>query len=185
MKAYSFLLLGEQRTMTPLCYKCASTKSAFEGSVTCDHDDDERAFESVYTGVELQYAIAKQGYKVVNVSAIVYFPEYQMNLFWTILTYFSKLKICSKGWPKEDMTPQDKQAYVDQLNLDTGFHDITVEDINYSPAKVTIAKLIINSLLGKGPPSQRVLCKVCVFFIGCFLFQVSMVNSMMAMCVKL
>ncbi len=52
---------GHSLNFSPLCRTCAETKSTFEGVVGCGHEDHERWIESVWTGLELKYAIQFQG----------------------------------------------------------------------------------------------------------------------------
>jgi hypothetical protein len=91
------LRLGETKNFTTLCRTCAQTKTAFELEIGCNHTDDERMIESIFTGQEIQYAVSQQNYKIITIKKIVYYPKYCYNMFHDILAIFAKKKICSKG----------------------------------------------------------------------------------------
>lgn len=80
-----------------MCRSCAQTKTAFELEIDCNHTDDQRMIESIFTAQELQYAVTEQNYKIIEIKKIVYYPKYSYNMFHTILEIFAKKKICSKG----------------------------------------------------------------------------------------
>lgn len=102
----------------------------------------------MYTGDEIKYAVQDQNYQILSVSGVFYYPRYRMDLFHDILEYFGRVKLTSKGFPREDMSSDEKEQYVQHLRETTGFKDLKVSEFVYSPARVTIAKLIINSLIG-------------------------------------
>jgi hypothetical protein len=111
--------------------------------------------------------VEQQGYKILAVKKILYYPRYQLNLFHSIIGLLAKKKICGKGmfaescplyfnhknnyflgFPRDDMSFEEKTVFARKLSKDTGLQ-ISPKDINTSPAMVMCAKLAVNSIIGK------------------------------------
>ena len=146
---------GEEKLVAPLCRTCAMTVDPFEGSsLKCNHsNDDDRALTGTFTLSEVSFAIKEQNYEMKEIYEVYYYPRYQLSLFHTIMGRLARLKIIKSGYPggkkESEMTPEEKQDYVDKLKQETGFHDITVGDIVDDPAMRFVATLLMNALIGK------------------------------------
>ena len=61
-------------------------------NITCPHDEKERHLTGVYTHVELTKAVEDLGYRVVDVSEVWHFEEWQNGLFSSYINCYFAIK---------------------------------------------------------------------------------------------
>ena len=137
---------GEKRLVSPLCRTCAQEKHNFASYVQCDHSDDERMINGCFTLSEVSFAINKQNYKLVHVSATFFYPRYTQNLFHSLLEHLSRTKITSSGFPSKTCDKNEKRDYVRHVKKTSGFSDIQLYEITHDPALRNICKFLMNSM---------------------------------------
>ena len=129
--------------MFPLCKTCTDTLN----QNPCTHTDQERAILGTWCHVELMKAIEK-GYEILNIHEVWHFPTHTDGLFKEYVNIFLKIKQESSGYPKECVTEEQKQAYIDEYEQHEGIR-LDPEKIEYNPGMRSLAKLMLNSLWGK------------------------------------
>ncbi len=140
------------KLMFPLCKTCADTTN---GTV-CTHTNSERAITGTWCHVELLKAMEK-GYEIVRLHEVWHFPEQSDELFKDYVDTFLKIKQEASGYPKDCVTPEQKQAYVSEYLEHEGIK-LDPEKITHNPGLRALAKLMLNSFWGKS-------YGFCVFFI--------------------
>ena len=104
-----------------------------------------------WTTVDLYYAM-QHGYQVTRVFEVHHFPPTEMmtGLFEGYVDYFLRIKMECDGWPREDMSLEEKQAYIDQVYQENGFlAKMRLNQVEKNPGLRFDAKLKLNSLWGK------------------------------------
>ena len=96
------------KLMFPLCKTCADTCD----QTTCTHSDKERAIQGTWCSVELDKALEK-GYRILQLHEVWRFPETSDKLFKDYIDTFLKIKQEASGYPKDCVTEEQKQQYVD------------------------------------------------------------------------
>lgn len=143
---------NETRNVAPCCHQCALTKDCLSLDWNCLHTEDERSFVGEYTTLELKYAVTEQGYRLLKVYEVQYYTRFSCTVFAPLMQLFGKMKIVSKGFPLSNGNPMsdvEKRTFVDSLRRETGMDSIRIEDVKDSPARGTLAKLLICSVIGK------------------------------------
>ena len=143
------------KLMFPLCRTCADTTS---GTV-CTHTDSERAITGTWCHVELLKAVEK-GYEILRLHEVWHFPEQSDELFKEYVDTFLKIKQEASGYPKDCVTPEQKQVYVSEYLEHEGIK-LDPEKITHNPGLRALAKLMLNSFWGK-------LHVFCVFLLFAF-----------------
>ena len=133
----------KDKLMFPLCKTCTDTLN----QNPCTHTDQERAILGTWCHVELMKAIEK-GYEILNIHEVWHFPTHTDGLFKEYVNTFLKIKQESSGYPKECVTEEQKQAYIDEYYEQEGIR-LDPEKIEYNPGLRSLAKLMLNSLWGK------------------------------------
>ena len=133
----------KDKLMFPLCKTCTDTLN----QRPCTHTDQERAILGTWCHVELMKAIEK-GYEILNIHEVWHFPTHTDGLFKEYVNTFLKIKQESSGYPKECVTEEQKQAYIDEYEQYEGIR-LDPEKIEYNPGMRSLAKLMLNSLWGK------------------------------------
>ena len=128
--------------MFPLCKTCTDTLN----QNPCTHSDQERAILSTWCHVELMKAIEK-GYKILKIHEVWHFPEHTDELFKDYVNMFLKMKQEASGYPKECVTDEQKQRYIDEYYENEGIR-LDPNNIKYNPGMRSLAKLMLNSLWG-------------------------------------
>ena len=128
--------------MFPLCKTCADTLN----QCPCTHSDQERAILSTWCHVELMKAVEK-GYKILKIHEVWHFPEHTDELFKEYVNTFLKMKQEASGYPKECVTDEQKQRYIDEYYEHEGIR-LDPNKIKYNPGLRSLAKLMLNSLWG-------------------------------------
>ena len=129
--------------MFPLCKTCADTKN----QNPCTHTDQERAIRGTWCHVEVMKAIEK-GYVVLNLHEVWHWEETSDALFKEYVDTFLKIKQQASGYPKDCVTDEQKQRYIDDYYEHEGIR-LDPDKIKYNPGLRYLAKLMLNSLWGK------------------------------------
>ena len=88
------------------------------------------------------------GYQVQYIYEVWHFEETCEGLFADYVNTWLKIKQEASGWPKDDMTEQQKQLYIEQYFLHEGIQ-LEYDNIKKNPGLRTLAKLMLNSMWGK------------------------------------
>ena len=141
------------KLMFALCKACADTCN----HTPCTHSDAERAIQGTWCTVELEKALEK-GYRLLHIHEVWHFPQKTDTLFKEYIDTFAKIKLEASGYPKNCVTDEQKQAYVDDILEHQGIQ-LDPTKIVYNPGLRALAKLMLNSFWAK-----YVLHKDCLFF---------------------
>ena len=128
--------------MFPLCKTCTDTLN----QNPCTHSEQERAILGTWCHVELMKAIEK-GYKILKIHEVWHFPVHTDELFKEYVNTFLKIKQEASGYPKDCVTDEQKQRYIDEYYEHEGIR-LDPEKIEYNPGLCSLAKLVLNSLWG-------------------------------------
>lgn len=85
------------KNFSTLCRTCALDDFSLKGLKNCTHTDEERSLVGEFTTAELQFAMSEQGYKLLQVYEIQFYPEYDLTMFQNLLKSFYMMKVASKG----------------------------------------------------------------------------------------
>jgi len=135
----------------PLCVRCAHNLSR----EPCSCADPERDLVGTWTTIDLQDAL-RVGYVVIKVYEVYHFKETAKfdktqstpGLFSSYVDLFLKGKQEASGWPKQDMTEDEKAEYIAQYESVEGIR-LDPENIEYNAGKRATNKLLLNSFWGK------------------------------------
>ncbi len=131
------------KLMFPLCRTCAETTS----KTACTHTDAERTITGTWCHVELLKAMEK-GYEIVRLYEVWHFPEQSDELFKDYVDTFLKTKQEASGYPKECVTPEQRELYVSEYLEHEGI-ELDPDKIAHNPGLRSLAKLMLNSFWGK------------------------------------
>ena len=131
------------KLMFALCKTCADTCN----QTPCTHSDAERAIQGTWCSVEVMKALEK-GYRIVQVHEVWHFPRKSDTLFKEYIDTFAKIKLEASGYPKDCVTDEIKQWYVDDILENQGIQ-LDPAKITYNPGLRALAKLMLNSFWGK------------------------------------
>ncbi len=129
--------------MFPLCKTCADTCH----QAPCTHSDNERAIQGTWCSVELEKALEK-GYQILRLHEVWHFPSTSNDLFRDYIDTFLKIKQESSGYPKNCVTEEQKQQYVEEYYEREGIQ-LDREKIEYNSGMRALSKLMLNSFWGK------------------------------------
>ena len=129
--------------MFPLCKTCADTLN----QNPCTHTDEERAILGTWCHVELMKAIEK-GYEVLKIHEVWHWDHTTDTLFKDYVDTFLKIKQEASGYPKDCVTDEQKQRYIDEYYEHEGIR-LDPNKIEYNPGLRSLAKLALNSLWGR------------------------------------
>ena len=133
----------KENLMFPLCKACVDTLN----QNPCTHSEQERAIRGTWCHVELMKAIEK-GYEVLNIHEVWHWEETTDELFKEYVDMFLKIKQEASGYPKDCVTDEQKQRYVEEYYQHEGIR-LDPRKIEYNPGLRYLAKLVLNSLWGK------------------------------------
>ncbi|XP_071096204.1 uncharacterized protein [Haliotis cracherodii] len=155
---------GGRTNATRLCYEAQE-----------EHTDEERSWVGTYATVELQEAVKKYDYRVLQIYDVWHFDTFaqhdpgtqQVGLFDTYIDQHFKEKLEASGYP-EGCTDHD--AYIQEIYDKEGIR-LDKDRIEKNPGRRTIAKMQLNSLWGgpknygyelmnPRPDGTRTTCKV-------------------------
>ena len=129
--------------MFALCKTCADTGN----QTPCTHSDAERAIQGTWCSVELMKALEK-GYRIIQMHEVWHFPQKSDTLFKEYIDTFEKIKLEASGYPKDCVTDEQKQRYVNDILENQGIQ-LDPTKINYNSGLRALAKLMLNSFWGK------------------------------------
>lgn len=126
-----------------LCNQCALLKQKTE----CRHSEAERLLTGTWTTVELKKAL-EYGYKIIKIYDILHYEQTSNTLFSEYINLFLREKQEASGWPRTDMTEDEKDKYIEGYQAS---EDVLLrkESIEVNPGRRFIAKLMLNSFWGK------------------------------------
>ncbi|EFP01558.1 CRE-TAF-3 protein [Caenorhabditis remanei] len=137
-----------KKLMFTLCRTCAESQNI---SGTCTHTlVSQRYLTGVWTTEELNNAISK-GYKVLKYHEIWYWPDeawVKGGFFADYIKPLLKLKHESSGWPKENMSDAEKEAYIGRIFEKDGVL-LDASKIKKNTALRSLCKIFLNSAWGK------------------------------------
>jgi hypothetical protein len=97
--------------------------------------------------VELLKAVEK-GYEITRMHEVWHFPQQSDELFKEYVNTFLKIKQEASGYPKEYVTPEQRELYVSQYLEHEGI-ELDPDKITHNPGLRSLAKLMLNSFWGK------------------------------------
>jgi hypothetical protein len=129
----------------PLCYTCTLEAN----TQRCTHEYKKRGWVGAYTTPEVVLALEK-GYVIDKVYEVWHWDEDSItsDLFTSYINSFLKLKLMGSGFPRPDMTDEEKTAYARELSDREGV-EIDMSEIEDNPGIRALGKQVINSLWGK------------------------------------
>ena len=130
----SYLRQIDVRVMQNVCRTCNQTP--------CTHSDAERAIQGTWCTVEVMKALEK-GYRLLRVPEVWHFPQKTNTLFKDCIDTFAKIKLEASGYPKNCVTDEQKQAYVDDVLENQGIQ-LDPTKTAYNPVLRALAKLMMN-----------------------------------------
>ena len=130
------------RLVFALCGICAD-----ERLYDCEHEGESRAITGTWTTEEVKVALEYK-YKIVKVYEIWHFPERSETVFKDYINTFLKGKVEASGYPKDVVTEEQKDAYIQDFLKNEGILLDKVK-IAYNSGKRALAKLMLNNLWGK------------------------------------
>ena len=107
----------------------------------------ERAILGTWCHVELMKAIEK-GYEVLKIHEVWHWDQTTDELFKDYVDTFLKIKQEASGYPKDCVTDEQKQRYIDEYYEHEGIR-LDPNKIEYNPGLRSLAKLALNSLWGR------------------------------------
>lgn len=126
-----------------LCNECAKLKQLTE----CTHNESERSLTGTWTTVELKKAL-EYGYQILKIYDILHYEKTSKQLFREYINLFLREKQESSGWPKENITEEEKDEYIKDYETNENVV-LRKEHIEVNPGRRFIAKLMLNSFWGK------------------------------------
>ena len=134
---------GQNKLMFALCKTCADT--GYQNQ--CTHSDAERAIQGTWCSVEVMKALEK-GYRILQMHEVWHFPRKSDTLFKEYIDTFGEIKLEASGYPKDCVTDEQKQWYVNDIFKNQGIQ-LDPTKISYNPGLRILAKLMLNSFWGK------------------------------------
>ena len=134
-----------EKLVFALCRKCVEEQNYEIDS--CEHDDEEKAFEGSWISPEFYKAIEK-GYTVLQFFEVWHYPLRRKGLYSNYVDLWFAMKAQAKGWPKEGMTAEEKQQYLENFKRENDGIQLDPEKIERNKTLYMIAKLLLNSLWG-------------------------------------
>ena len=111
------------------------------------HRSRERAIRGTWCHIEVMKAIEK-GYVVLNLHEVWHWEETTDELFKEYVNTFLKIKQEASGYPKDCVTDEQKQRYIDAYYEREGIR-LDPDKIIHNAGLRFLAKLMLNSLWGK------------------------------------
>ena len=87
----------------------------------------------------------EKGYQILKIHEVWHFPVHTDELFKEYVNTFLKIKQEASGYPKDCVTEEQKQAYIEEYYEHEGIR-LDPEKIEYNPGLRSLAKLMLNSL---------------------------------------
>ena len=89
----------------------------------------------------------EKGYQLLQIHEVWHFPQKTNTLFKDYMDTFAKIKLEASGYPKNCVTEEQKQAYVNDILENQGIQ-LDSGKIAYNPGLRALAKLMLNSFWG-------------------------------------
>lgn len=128
----------------------------------CGHNDEDRAFIGTWCTPEVYKAMDK-GYRVLAVREVHHFAKQKTGLFAEYVNTFLKVKEQASGWPKSNMSDEEKRDHVNDYARRENI-SLDIDKIEYNPGLRVTTKLILNALWGKfgqrGNMPQSQICMI-------------------------
>ena len=140
----------DDKLLFPLCARCVEEEMAkplLDRSYHCPHPDEQRALTSTWCSPELKKAV-ELGYQVQYIYEVWHFEQTCEGLFRDYVNTWLKIKQEASGWPKDDMSEEAKQDYIQKYFEKEGIQ-LEYNNIKKNPGLRTLAKLMLNSMWGK------------------------------------
>ena len=140
----------DDKLLFPLCATCVEQempKRPLERSSECVHTDEQRALTGTWCSPELNKAV-ELGYEVQYIYEVWHFDETCEGLFRDYVNTWLKIKQEASGWPKDDMSEESKQDYIQKYFEHEGIQ-LEYDKIEKNPGLRTLAKMMLNSMWGK------------------------------------
>ena len=140
----------DDKLLFPLCARCVEEEMAkplLDRSYHCPHTDEQRALTSTWCSPELKKAV-ELGYQVQYIYEVWHFEQTCEGLFADYVNTWLRIKQEASGWPKEDMSEEEKRKYIHDYNEKEGIQ-LQYDNIKKNPGLRTLAKLMLNSMWGK------------------------------------
>ena len=135
------------RTQGKLMFSLYKTCADTCNQTSCTHSDNERAIQGTWCSVKAEKALEK-GYQILTIHQVWHFPETSDELFKEYIDTFLKIKQEASGYPKDCVTEEQKQYYVDEYFENSSIR-FDPHKIEYNPGLRALAKLMLNSFWGK------------------------------------
>jgi hypothetical protein len=137
--------LQNKKFVFPLCRTCAEKLQTHK----CHHTEDERALIGVWVTSELNLAL-QHNYRIMHIFEIWHWPEENRSadLFKGYLKHFFQYKIEGGGFPKDCITEEQKDEYVNGWSQCLGIV-LHKSDIVDKPAKRSLGKALVTRMWGK------------------------------------
>ncbi|EGT44424.1 hypothetical protein CAEBREN_01858 [Caenorhabditis brenneri] len=130
----------------PSCRSCIENNQ----NLACIHDKvTQRYLTGVWTHVELNTAI-ERGYRVLKFHEIWWWPDnewVEADYFVNYLKPMIQLKHESSGWPRDDMSMEEKQKYIELIKQRDGV-ELDLENVRKADNMREMAKLFLNTCWG-------------------------------------
>ena len=126
--------------MFALCKTCADTCNY----IPYTHNVHERAIQGTWCSVELVKALEK-GYRILQMHEVWHFSRKIDTLFRDYMDTFAKIKLEASGYPRDCVTEEQKQRYVEEIFEHEGIC-LDPSKIEYNPGLRALSKLLLNSL---------------------------------------
>ena len=124
----------DPRLMFPLCIQCAANNTR-----KCVHTDEQRAWTSTITSIELKEALL-QGYRVTRCYRIWSYLKTD-HLFKEYVQVFMKIKVEASGFPEGINTDEEKKGWKDEYLERLGI-DIDLNNVKENPGLRYMAKYL-------------------------------------------
>lgn len=137
----------------PLCRTCLSGQNNND----CLHTDEERCLVDTWLTPELQKAV-ELGYQLLEIYEVWHFEETAQfdkrqnrdGLFNKFVDTFYKLKTEGSGYPRSNMTEEEKNQFIEEFEEHEGIR-LDPQNMERNEGKRSIGKLLLNSKYGESP----------------------------------
>ena len=140
----------DDKLLFPLCAACVEQempKRPLQRTSECVHTDRQRVLTGTWCTPELEKAV-ELGYQVQYIYEVWHFDDTCQGLFRDYVNTWLKIKQEASGWPKDDMSEQAKQDYIQKYFEHEGIQ-LEYDKIEKNPGLRTLAKMMLNSMWGK------------------------------------
>jgi hypothetical protein len=100
----------QDKLMFSLCKTCTDTSN----QTLCTHSNGETAIQGTWRSVEVMKALEK-GDQIVQIHKVWHFPQKTNTPFKEYIDMFAKIKLEASVYPKECITDEQMQLYLDDI----------------------------------------------------------------------